>query len=102
MAGMAVQVERLTLEAVHVGDAGEPAVQDTPERRVWKPNPVAMFLPQETPPTKVEPSATVPPLPPLLPPCLSDHPLRVCQSLKLNEDPAPAAGYQGGGVGVQR
>eukprot|EP00884_Botryococcus_braunii_P014443 jgi/Botrbrau1/229/Bobra.0022s0208.1 len=48
-----IKVERLTLEAVHVGDAGQPPVLAMSDRRVWKPNPVAMFLPQETLPTKV-------------------------------------------------
>ena len=48
------QVERLTLE---VEWAGHPSVaprdQMASRQAVWKPNPVAMWLPPETPATKV-------------------------------------------------
>lgn len=55
----AVQVDRLALEAEHVGDPSIAprdqalsALQGTPS---WRSHPVALFLPPDTPPTKALP-----------------------------------------------
>lgn len=48
------QVERLTLEVEWAGHPSmAPRDQMASQQAVWKPNPVAMWLPPETPATKV-------------------------------------------------
>ena len=47
------QVEKLTLEAEHLADPSvAPRDQATLAKATWKPNPVAMWLPAATSPTK--------------------------------------------------
>ena len=49
-----MQVERLTLEVEWAGHPSvAPADQKLATQAKWKPNPVAMWLPAETPATKV-------------------------------------------------
>lgn len=50
------QVEKLTLEAEHSADPPLPArSQGSRAKAAWKPNPVAMWLPAATSPTKARP-----------------------------------------------